>query len=68
MLGVAGVTSGIPVLLSTVLPANNIPTYIGGMGIVYGCGAVLGPIIGGALAGNLEDFLALVIMSLDLLL
>lgn len=50
--GAAGVMSGTIALFAAALPPERLALYVGGMGIVYGLAAVLGPVVGGILTNS----------------
>ncbi|KAH8693846.1 major facilitator superfamily transporter [Talaromyces proteolyticus] len=51
-LGAAGLQSGNFALLAAALPPKKLPLYLGALGMVYGIGAVLGPVIGGIITNS----------------
>lgn len=50
--GAAGLMSGTIALFAAALPKENLPLYVGWMGVVYGLAAVVGPVVGGVFAGS----------------
>jgi MFS family permease len=50
--GAAGLSSGTLVLISAALPAKKLPMYVGALGMVYGIGAVIGPVVGGIITNS----------------
>jgi len=45
--GAAGISSGGFIITSAVLPKEKLPFYMGALGMIYGIGATLGPVLGG---------------------
>ncbi|KAI0127292.1 major facilitator superfamily transporter [Xylariales sp. AK1849] len=50
--GGAGLQSGSLVLISATLPADKLPLYVSGIGVVYGIAAVVGPVVGGMMTNS----------------
>ncbi|KAI1758250.1 putative gliotoxin efflux pump [Xylaria castorea] len=52
--GGAGVTIGTYVIISHLVPPSKAPAFIGGIGAVFGIASVAGPLVGGALTGQVS--------------
>ncbi|KAH8901413.1 major facilitator superfamily transporter [Thozetella sp. PMI_491] len=50
--GASGVSSGACVIIGAALPAEKLPFYMGALGMVYGIGAVIGPVVGGVITNS----------------
>ena len=51
--GGAGVTIGTYVIISHLVPRSKAPAFIGGIGAAFSIASVAGPLIGGALTGEI---------------
>lgn len=51
-LGAAGIFSGAVLILANTVPLAKRPTYMGGIGGMYGIASVAGPLLGGAFTDN----------------
>ena len=50
--GASGISSGTLIILSHLVPPNKMPSYVGGLGAIYGIAAAIGPVVAGLLTDS----------------